>query len=329
MHMQQRRLGADGPMVGAVGLGAWSFAGSYGPATVEESRATLAAALELGVTHIDTSNRYGDGVSEEIVGAFIKDHPGRFSIATKGGIVSKPVRSFDNSPEHLRAELEGSLRRLGVEHVDLYYIHRREQARPIEEVVETLVRFKQEGKIGGFGFSEIAPFSLKRAAALHPVRAVQNEYSLWTRQVELGLLQACERLGTAFVAFSPLARGMFADSIPDPAMFKPGDFRIQNPRFNAPHYEQNRKAISAFLRLAREMGHAPASLAIAWTLARAEHVIPIPGTRTAAHLKQNAAGAAIKLSEADLRAIEEVLPAGFAHGPRYSEQQFVGIEQYC
>lgn len=327
--MQQRRLGRDGPMVGAVGLGAWSFAGSYGPATVEESHATLAAALDLGVTHIDTSNRYGDGISEEIVGAFIKDHPGRFSIATKGGIINKPVRRFDNSPDHLRAELEGSLRRLGVEHVDLYYIHRREQARPIEEVVETLVRFRQEGKIGGFGFSEIAPSSLARATAVHPVRAVQNEYSLWTRQVELGLLQASERLGTSFVAFSPLARGMFADTLPDPAKFSVGDFRVANPRFNAPHFEENRKAVGAFLQLASEMGHAPASLAIAWTLARGKHVIPIPGTRSVAHLRQNAAGAAIRLNDADLKAIEAVLPAGFAHGPRYSEQQFVGIEPYC
>jgi aryl-alcohol dehydrogenase-like predicted oxidoreductase len=196
-------------------------------------------------------------------------------------------------------------------------------------VVETLVRFKEEGKIGGFGFSEIAPFSLLRATALHPVRAVQNEYSLWTRQVELGLLQACARHGTAFVAFSPLARGMFGEPTPDPAKFSPGDFRIANPRFNAPHFEQNRTRVGAFLRLAREMGHAPASLAIAWTLARGDHVIPIPGTRSAAHLKLNAAGAAIRLSESDLQAIENVLPAGFAHGPRYSEQQFVGIEQYC
>lgn len=327
--MQQRRLGKDGPLVGAVGLGCWSFAGSYGAATVEECHATLAAALELGVTHLDTSNRYGDGISEEIIGAFIKHHPGRFSIATKGGIISKPVRRFDNSPEHLRAELEGSLRRLGVEHVDLYYIHRREQDRPIEEVVETLADLKREGKIGGFGFSEIAPFSLMRAAAVHPVRAVQNEYSLWTRQVELGMLQGCERLGAAFVAFSPLGRGMFAEPAPDPEGFHAGDFRRDMPRFNPPHFAKNRSAIDAFFRLAREMGHAPASLAIAWTLARADHVIAIPGTRSAAHLKQNAAGAAIRLSDTDLQAIEAVLPAGFAHGARYSERQFVGVEQYC
>jgi aryl-alcohol dehydrogenase-like predicted oxidoreductase len=329
MEMQQRRLGKDGPMVSAVGLGCWSFAGAYGPASIEESHATLAAALDLGVTHLDTSNRYGDGISEEIIGAFIKRHPGRFSIATKGGIINRPVRRFDNSPEHLRSEIEGSLRRLGVEYVDLYYVHRREQDRPIEEVVETLVGFKKEGKIGGFGFSEIAPFSLMRAAAVHPVRAVQNEYSLWTRQVELGLLQACDRLGTTFVAFSPLGRGMFADRAPDPQDFHASDFRRGNPRFNPPHFEANRQAVAAFRRLAKEMGHAPAALAIAWVLARGEHVIPIPGTRSAAHLKQNAAGAAIRLSDADLKAIEAVLPAGFAHGPRYSEQQFAGVEQYC
>ncbi len=327
--MQQRRLGKNGPLVGAVGLGCMSFSGAYGNATVEESNAVLAAALDLGITHLDTAKIYGDGRSEEIIGAFIKDHPGRFTIATKGGIETKPVRRFDNSPEYLRECLEGSLRRLGVEYVELYYVHRREQERPIEDVVETLVRFKDEGKIGGFGFSEIAPYSLERAAAVHPVMAVQNEYSLWTRQIELGLLQACERLGTALVAFSPVARGMFADKLPDRDAFSPGDFRRTNPRFMDPHFAPNKVLVGRFIDLARSMGHPPASLALAWTLAKGSHVVPIPGTRSVEHLKQHARAADVVLNAADLQAIEAVLPAGFAHGPRYSEQQFVGIEQYC
>ncbi|MGL4489855.1 MAG: aldo/keto reductase, partial [Rhizobiaceae bacterium] len=169
--MQTRTLGTNGPEVGAVALGCMSFAGFYGATTMTESHKTLARALELGVTHLDTAKIYGDGVSEEIIGAFIKDHPNRFTIATKGGIRTAPTRGFDNSPAYLRECLEGSLRRLGVDHVALYYVHRRDQTIPIEDVMETLVRFKDEGKIGAIGFSEIAPFTLERAAAVHPVAA--------------------------------------------------------------------------------------------------------------------------------------------------------------
>ncbi|MGE3304540.1 MAG: aldo/keto reductase [Rhizobiaceae bacterium] len=327
--MQQRTIGKGGPLIGAVGLGCWSFGHAYGEAKVEDCHAAMAAALELGVTHLDTANVYGAGRSEEIIGAFIKDHPNRFTIATKGGIVHGPPRHFVNSPEHLRSELEGSLRRLGVEHVALYYIHRREQARPIEDVVETLLRFKQEGKIGAIGFSEIAPSSLERAAAVHPVAAVQSEFSLWTRQVELGMVDACRRLGTTLVAFSPLARGMFGESIPQPETFGPRDFRLSTPRFNAENLPRNSAIVARFHALARRMGHEPAALAIAWLLSRGEHVVPIPGTRFASHLKQCAAGAEIRLTTSDLAEIEHVLPAGFAHGARYSDEQFMGIEQYC
>ena len=216
--METRKLGQDAPSVGKIGLGCWSFAGAYGPTDQAESHATLARALELGIDFLDTANVYGNGVSEEVVGAFIKDHPGRFKIATKGGIHRPPEtnqRTFDNSPDHLRAALDASLKRLGVDYVDLYYIHRREPARPIEDVMETLVRFKEEGKIGGIGFSEISPTSLRRAHAVHPVMAVQSEYSLWTRQAELGMVQATKELGITFVPFSPLGRGISRASRPD------------------------------------------------------------------------------------------------------------------
>ena len=227
--MDKAPLGQGGPETARLGLGCMSFAGHYGPATVEESHRTLKRALELGITHLDTARVYGDGVSEEIIGGFIREHGNRFVIATKGGIRTAPVRAFDNSPEFLRECLEGSLRRLGVEHVPLYYIHRRDQTIPIEDVTGTLARFKQEGKIGAIGFSEISPASLARAASVHPIAAVQSEYSLWTRQPELGMLQACKRLGTAFVAFSPLGRGMFGATDPDPATFAGRDIRPGNP----------------------------------------------------------------------------------------------------
>lgn len=327
--MQQRRLGMGGPMVGAIGLGCMSFGGFYGPTDQAESHRTLARALDLGVDHLDTSNIYGDGVSEMVMGAFLKDHPHRFKIATKGGIQRKPTRSYDNSPAYLRECLEGSLRRLGVEHVDLFYVHRREQARPIEEVVETLVRFKEEGKIGGIGLSEISPGTLERASAVHPIMAVQNEYSLWTRLPELGLIQACERLGTTLVAFSPLARGMFADRLPDPATFRDGEFRKHNPRFVEPNFGYNAKAVRRFVDYARDKGRSPAALALAWTLARSPQVIPIPGTRTAAHLEEDARGASIALDANDMAEIEAILPVGFAHGDRYSDSQTIGTERYC
>jgi aryl-alcohol dehydrogenase-like predicted oxidoreductase len=330
--MQKRQLGKDGPRVGAVGLGCWSFAGSYGPTDVKESHATLAKALELGVDFLDTANVYGMGVSEQAIGAFLKDHPNRFKIATKAGIRRDPetnARGFDNSAEHLREALETSLKTLGLDHVDLYYMHRRDQRIPIEDVMETLVRFKEEGKIGGIGFSEIAPTSLHRACAVHPVMAVQSEYSLWTRGPELGMIRACRDLGVAFVPFSPLGRGVFAKRAPDPATFAKGDFRIGTPRFTEPNFSANMKALEPFKEFAAVKGTTPAALAIAWVLSRGEHLIPIPGTRSAAHLEDCAAGAALTLSPQDLAEIDRILPPGFAHGDRYNDTQWVGVERYC
>ena len=327
--MQQRQLGRNGKQVGAVGLGCMSFAGVYGGTDMAESHATLARALELGVTHLDTALIYGNGLSEEVIGAFIKDHPGRFTIATKGGIRVHPERGFDNSEAYLRQCLEGSLKRLGVDHVELYYVHRRDQSIPIEDVTGTLARFVEEGKIGGIGYSEIAPSSLERAAAVHPVMAVQSEYSLWTRLPELGMLQACERLGTAFVAFSPVARGMFARDVPDAKAIPAEAFRGQNPRFQEPNFSRNVALIEPFRRYAIQRGLSPATLALAWVLNKNDNIIAIPGTRSAAHLDEDAAAADLQLSAAEIAEIETILPPGFAHGPRYSEAQAKGPEDYC
>lgn len=330
--MKTRKLGKDGPKVGAIGLGCWSFAGAYGPTDLGESHRTLARSLELGIDFLDTANVYGNGVSEEVVGAFIRDHPGRFKIATKGGIHRPPEtnqRTFDNSREHLKDALELSLERLGVEHVDLYYIHRREQSRPIEEVMETLVRFKEEGKIGGIGFSEISPTSLRRAHAVHAVMAVQSEYSLWTRQPELGMIQAAETLGVAFVPFSPLGRGIFSIEAPEPTSFGPQDFRKNNPRFLEPNFSDNLRTIQPFKALAADLGTTPAALAIAWVLAQGDHLIPIPGTRSVAHLNDVASASELSLSAEALAEINRILPPGFAYGHRYSEAQQVGAELYC
>ncbi len=316
-------------MANRIGLGCMSFAGAYGPTDLAEAHRTLAAAIDLGVTHLDTSDIYGMGLSETIIGAFLKANPHRFFIATKGGVVPEPARRFDNSPEHLRAQLEGSLRRLGVEQVDLYYVHRREQSRPIEAVTETMAAFVREGKIGGIGFSEIAPSSLRRAHAVHPVMAVQSEYSLWSRQPELGMLQACADLGTTFVAFSPLGRGMFADPVLDVNALGEKDFRRGNPRFQPENFARNKAAILRFNAFARGQGYDPSTLALAWVLHQGKQMVAIPGTRTAVHLKANVDARAIVLTAAQLAEIRQILPAGWASGDRYSAAQFVGVEGYC
>ena len=330
--MIKRKLGMNGPFVSAIGLGCWSFAGSYGPTTEQESHATLARAIDLGVDFLDTSDVYGHGVSEEVIGSFLKANPAApFVIATKGGIKRKPgstERTFDNSQEYLRATLEGSLRRLGRDHVALYYIHRRDQSRPVEEVAETMAGFIKEGKIGGYGFSEISPSTLRRAHAVHPVSAVQSEYSLWSRAPDLGVVQACRELGVAFVPFSPLGRGFLTGTVTRNDSFSTGDFRIPNPRFIEPNFSHNRKALEPFLALASEWDVSPAQLAISWVLAQGDNMLPIPGTRSAGHLTELAAAADVGLSREQCAAIERALPPGFAHGDRYSDNQWIGAERY-
>lgn len=327
--MEQTTIGRGGPQVGTIGLGCMSFAGFYGAVEEAQCHNTLARALDLGVTHLDTAKLYGDGVSETIIGNYIKGNAAKFSIATKGGIRTKPTREFDNSPDYLAECLEGSLKRLGVDYVDLYYIHRRDQRIPIEDVMETLVRFKEQGKIGGIGFSEISPASLERANAVHPVAAVQSEYSLWTRQPELGVIQACARYGTSFVPFSPLARGMFADKCPDPNMFAETDFRKSGPRFIEPNFSNNSKKIDVLRSYAADHNWPLASLALAWVRRKAPGSISIPGTRYAEHLEQCALGGSIDLTDSQMEEIETILPAGFAHGARYSDAQAIGPEVYC
>jgi len=330
--MSKRKLGRDGPLVSSIGLGCWSFGGAYGPTDETTSHRTLAKALDLDIDFLDTANVYGSGVSESHIGSFVKHHPGRFKIATKAGITRTAdtnERVFVNSEAHLRDELEKSLRRLGADHVDLYYIHRRDQSVPIEEVTQTLAKFKQEGKIGGIGFSEISPASLRRAHAVHPVMAVQSEYSPWVRMPELGMIQTCAQLGVAFVPFSPLGRGVFTRTAPDPKTFPDGDFRKNNPRFLEPNYSFNLEAVKPFRAFAADKGVPTAALALAWVLHQGNHLIPIPGTRTAEHLEEDALGTSCTLTPDDLAEIETILPVGFAHGDRYSQSQLIGVERYC
>ncbi|MFO1144942.1 MAG: aldo/keto reductase [Amaricoccus sp.] len=328
--MRKRRLGAGGPEVSAIGVGAMSFAGVYGQATEAEAHSVLAAALDLGIDHIDTSNVYGMGRSEAMIGSF-PDKAG-FRIATKAAIRNDPVakrRWFDNSPAHLAAELDGSLKRLGVETVDLFYVHRRDPEVPIEDVTAALADLVKAGKTRAIGFSEIAPASLRRAAAVHPVAAVQSEYSLQTRLPELGMLHACDALGTALVAFSPVGRALLTDAPPTPERVAASEFMSTNPRFTGANFAANLALSDGFRRLAAEMGTRAAALATAWLLSRGPSVIPIPGTRSPAHLRELAAGAELDLAPDDLARIDAILPPGWAHGDRYSNGQNVGPERYC
>lgn len=333
--MKRRKLGNARTAVSAIGIGAMSFSDFYGPTDTKKSHAILRRALDLGIDHIDTANVYGAGLSEERIGSFLKDQGVKknalFKIATKAGISrdAQGRRHFDNSPEHLRSELDKSLTRLGVEQIELFYIHRRDPNRPIEEVTGTLAELVKSGKIKQFGFSEIAPASLQLAADIHPVGAVQSEYSLSTRLAELGLVQRTRELGVSLVAFSPVGRSLLTDSPHSFETCQAIDFLQDNPRFLEPNYSRNIAATDRFRLLAREMGHKSASLAIAWLLHQGEHILPIPGTRSVSHLQELAAGADISLSESDLQAIDNCLPIGWACGDRYSVAQWVGPERYC
>ena len=334
--MKKRKLGKYGVEVSPIGIGAMSFSNFYGPTNEEESHKILVEALDQGISHIDTANVYGAGASEAAIGSFLAKQGSKrndlFSIATKVGIkgnIQTGKTEFDNSPNYLKKELDDSLRRLGVESIDLYYIHRRDQSRPIEDVTETLASFVKVGKIRSFGFSEIAPSSLRRAASVHHVAAVQSEYSLSVRSPELGLVQTTAELGTALVAFSPLGRSLLTDTPHSADKVEAMDWLSKNPRFKEPNLTFNIEAASKFRDLAAQYGVATATLAIAWLLNKNKHIIPIPGTRSVKHFLEHCHGARLILSQEQMSQIEEVLPVGWAQGDRYSDKQWVGPEKYC
>ena len=334
--MEKRKLGKYGTEVSPIGIGAMSFSNFYGPTNEEESHKILVEALDQGISHIDTANVYGAGASEAAIGSFLAKQGSKrndlFSIATKVGIkgnIQTGKTEFDNSPNYLKKELDDSLRRLGVESIDLYYIHRRDQSRPIEDVTETLASFVKVGKIRSFGFSEIAPSSLRRAASVHHVAAVQSEYSLSVRSPELGLVQTTAELGTALVAFSPLGRSLLTDTPHSADKVVAMDWLSKNPRFKEPNLTFNIEAASKFRDLAAQYGVATATLAIAWLLNKNKHIIPIPGTRSVKHFLEHCNGARLSLSKEQMSQIEEVLPVGWAQGDRYSDKQWVGPEKYC
>jgi aryl-alcohol dehydrogenase-like predicted oxidoreductase len=318
--MRTRKLGKL--EVSELGLGCMGMSEFYGPTDEQESLATIARARALGVTFLDTADAYGIGKNEELVGKAVRGHRHEFVIATKFGFVRDPSspqsRGINGRPEYVRAACDRSLSRLGIETIDLYYQHRVDPAVPIEETVGAMAELVRAGKVRHLGLSEASAATLRRAHAVHPITALQTEYSLWSRDPEDGLLATCQELGIGFVAYSPLGRGFLTGQIKRFEDLAPDDFRRSSPRFQGENFARNLALVDKIGALARERDVTPAQLALAWVLARGEHIVPIPGTKRRDRLEENAAATKITFTARDLAALEALAPRGVAAGDRYT-----------
>jgi len=318
--MKMRKLGRNGPEVSAVGLGCMGMSAFYGGADEAQSIAVIHRALDLGVTLFDTAEMYGPHTNEVLVGKALKGRRDKAFIATKFGINRQPDGSAvtDGSPANVRRAVEGSLSRLGVDHIELYYQHRIDPNTPIEETVGAMAELVKEGKVRFLGLSEAAPATIRKAHAVHPITALQTEYSLWSRDPEDELLATVRELGIGFVPYSPLGRGFLSGEIKSIEDLAPDDFRRTNPRFTGDNFQKNLDLVAAVGVIAADKGVTAAQLALAWVLAQGEDLVPIPGTRRIATLEQNAAAADIVLTPDDLARIEAVFPRDAAAGERYA-----------
>ncbi|HLM90525.1 MAG TPA: aldo/keto reductase [Thermoplasmata archaeon] len=318
--MQMRRLGRNGPRVSAVGLGCMGMSQSYGSADPTGGTSTIHRALELGVNFLDTADIYGPFTNEELVGRAIQGRRNDVILATKCGFVPNPgggPSSVDGSPAYIRAACEASLRRLNVTTIDLYYLHRKDPKVPIEESVRAMAGLVDEGKVRYLGLSEVHATTLRRAHEVHPITAVQSEYSLWTRDPETGVLPACRELGVGFVPFSPLGRGFLSGSIRTLEGLPPEDFRRASPRFQGENFDRNLVLADRLSAQAREKGCTAAQLALAWVLHQGPDVVPIPGTKHPKYLEENVAAADLVLSRSDLEQIDRAIPREAVAGDRY------------
>ncbi|HWF74175.1 MAG TPA: aldo/keto reductase [Solirubrobacteraceae bacterium] len=325
--MEQRSLGREGLVVSAQGLGCMGMSEFYGSADESEAVATIHRAIDLGVTLFDTADMYGPFTNEQLVGAAIADRRDEVILATKFGIVRDPEnpgrRGINGRPDYVRSACEGSLRRLAVDHIDLYYQHRVDPDVPIEETVGAMAELVDEGKVRFLGLSEAAPETVRRAQAVHPISALQSEYSLWTRDVEAEILPTVRELGIGLVAYSPLGRGFLTGRVQSVDSLEPGDFRRHNPRFADGNLERNLELLARVQELAAEHDCTPGQLALAWVMHQGEDVVPIPGTKRRSYLEQNVEATEIELSEEDLARIDEAAPIGAAAGDRYPDMSGV------
>lgn len=318
--MKQRRLARFD--VGAIGLGCMNLSHAYGaPPPPEQAERVLLEALDLGVTHFDTAALYGFGANETLVGRVLSPHRSRFCLASKCGMTGVDgVRVIDGRPATLKATCDAALQRLRTDHIDLYYLHRWDKAVPVEDSVGALADLVRAGKIGAVGLSEVSAATLRRAHAVHPIAAVQSEYSPWSREVEIAVLDACREIGAAFVAFSPVARGVLTSAPPDVAALHPKDIRRTMPRFMPEHWPANRALQPAFAAIAAQAGCTPAQLSLAWVLSRGEHVVAIPGTTSVGHLRENVAAADLELPAAIVAMVDAAINRHTVSGPRYGAQ---------
>lgn len=320
--MKQRRLGTSGLVVSALGLGCMGMSEFYGTRDEQESLATIRRALDLGVTFLDTADVYGLGQNEELVGKAIRWRRQEVVLATKFGIVRDMNGNFvgiGGRPEYVRQACEASLRRLGVEVIDLYYQHRVDPDTPIEETVGAMAELVQAGKVRYLGLSEAAPATLRRAAATHPIAALQTEYSLWSREPEDEIVPTCRALGIGFVPYSPLGRGFLTGQIKRIEDLAPDDWRRTSPRFQGENFQRNLELVRRIHDMATQKRRTPAQLALAWVLAQGDDIVPIPGTKRRAYLKENVGALDVTLTDGDLTRLAEIAPPGAAVGARYPE----------
>jgi aryl-alcohol dehydrogenase-like predicted oxidoreductase len=327
--MQTRRLGRNGLTVSALGLGCMGMSEFYGPGDEAEALATIDRSIELGCTFLDTADMYGPYTNEQLVGRAIRGRRDKVVVATKFGIVRDPenrtVRGISGTPEYVRSACDGSLKRLGVDTIDLYYQHRVDPTVPIEDTIGAMAELVSAGKVRYLGLSEAGPETIRRANAVHPIAALQTEYSLWTRDPEDGVLATCRELGVGFVAYSPLGRGFLTGQIKRFEDLAPDDYRRMSPRFQGENFQKNLDLVARVQAIAHEKRCAPSQLALAWVLAQGDDIVPIPGTKRRTYLEENVGALDVRLDAKDLARIDEILPAGAASGLRYPEfmMQFV------